>query len=423
MSGPAANLAIDGDRLWGTIMETARIGATPKGGICRLTLTDLDRQVRDWFRAACTAAGCTVTVDAMGNIFARRAGRDNSLKPIAIGSHLDTQPTGGKYDGIVGVLAGLEVLRTLNDHGVETNAPIEVIDWTNEEGSRFAPAMLSSGVFAGVFDTAYAYARQDRDGQGFGEALDRIGYKGDRPCGGHALGAHIELHIEQGPILEAEGKTIGVVTGVQGMRWYEVTLTGAESHAGSTPMPLRRDALLGAAHMIAAVNQVALAHAPDAVATVGLIESRPNSRNVVPGSVFFTIDLRHPDDGVLARMEAETDRALRAIAGAAGLGIAMERVWDSPAVRFDADCVAAVQRAADAAGHASRRIVSGAGHDSAYIARVAPTTMIFVPCEKGLSHNEAEHAEKSDVVAGADVLLRAVLDIDQRFAERAVRAG
>ncbi len=311
---PAGNIAIDGDRMWATIMETAQIGATPKGGICRLTLTDLDRQVRDWFRAACEAAGCVITVDDMGNIFARRAGRDPTLPPIAIGSHLDTQPTGGKYDGIIGVLTGLEVLRTLNDQGYETNAPIEVIDWTNEEGSRFAPAMLSSGVFAGVFDTAYAYAREDREGKQFGAELTRIGYQGDVPCGSHALGAHFELHIEQGPILEAEQKTIGVVTGVQGMRWYEVNVTGMEGHAGATPMKLRRDALVGASRMVAAINRIGWDHAPDAVATVGLLESRPNSRNVVPGSVFFTIDLRHPSDAGVAAMEAETRQTLERIA-------------------------------------------------------------------------------------------------------------
>jgi beta-ureidopropionase / N-carbamoyl-L-amino-acid hydrolase len=423
MGGPTGNIAIDGDRMWASIMETAQIGATPKGGICRLTLTDLDRQVRDWFRTACEAAGCSVMVDDMGNIFARRPGRDPSLPPIAIGSHLDTQPTGGKYDGIIGVLAGLEVLRTLNDQGYETNAPIEVIDWTNEEGSRFAPAMLSSGVFAGVFDTNYAYTREDREGRRFGEELTRIGYKGDVPCGSHALGAHFELHIEQGPILEAEARTIGVVTGVQGMRWYEVTVIGTESHAGSTPMKLRRDALLGASRMVAEVNQTGWDHAPDAVATVGLIESRPNSRNVVPGSVFFTIDLRHPKDDVVAAMEAEMMRRLRGIADDSGLEVTIDRVWDSPAVRFDPACIESVRSAAKASGYASRDIVSGAGHDSAYIARVAPTTMVFVPCEKGLSHNEAEHAEKSDVVAGANVLLRAVLETDQRLAERAGRAG
>lgn len=413
---PQANLSVNSDRLWDTIVETAAIGATPKGGICRLALSEEDRQVRDWFHAACTAAGCTVAVDALGNMFARRAGRDATLPPIAIGSHLDTQPTGGKYDGIIGVLAGLEVLRSLDDAGYQTNAPIELINWTNEEGARFAPAMLASGVFAGVFTADYAYGRQDRAGVSFGAALDGIGYRGTAPIG-HALSAHFELHIEQGPILEAEGRTIGVVTGVQSIRWYEATLVGMDGHAGATPMRLRRDALLGAARMIAAVNKVAMAHAPDAVGTVGMIESRPNSRNVVPGEVFFTIDLRHPDDAVVAAMDREMREAVADIAAADGLELSLTQTWESPAVHFDAGCVAAVRQAAEDLGYASRDLVSGAGHDSAYIARVAPTTMIFVPCAGGLSHNEAESAAQADVAAGANVLLRAVLETDRRLGE------
>lgn len=398
-------------------MGTAKIGATPKGGICRLTLTDLDREVREWFRAACEQAGCTVSVDELGNMFARRPGRDGSLPPIAVGSHLDTQPTGGKFDGVVGVLSGIEVLRTLNDAGFETTAPIEVINWTNEEGSRFAPAMLASGVFARVFSREYAYSRQDREGKTFGDELTRIGFRGDLSCGSHSLSAHFELHIEQGPILEAEGKTIGIVTGVQGMRWYEVNVAGRESHAGSTPMPMRHDALVGAARMIEAVNAIGGAH-PDAVATVGLIESRPNSRNVVPGSVFFTIDFRHPDDAILAVMEAEAETALRRIADASKVEVAIERVWDSPAVRFHPDCIAAVRRGVEARGFPAREIVSGAGHDSVYVARVAPTSMIFIPCEGGLSHNEAERTDPEQVAAGAQVLLHAVLDMDRQVAER-----
>jgi N-carbamoyl-L-amino-acid hydrolase len=412
----ATNLRIDADRLWDSIMETAQIGATPKGGSKRLTLTDLDRQVRDWFVAACKSAGCTVQVDELGNIFARRPGRDNSLPPIAIGSHLDTQPTGGKYDGIIGVLAGLEVLRTLNDAGYETNAPIEVIDWTNEEGSRFAPAMLSSGVFAGAFDKQYAYDRTDREGLRFGDELERIGYKGDIPVGDHKLAAFFELHIEQGPILEAEEKTIGIVTGVQGMRWYEVTVTGRDSHAGSTPMALRSDALLGAARMIDVVNAAALAHAPNAVATVGLIEARPNSRNVIPGEVFFTVDLRHPDDAVVIAMEELVRDGIADAAELSGVTAVVEQVWDSPAVHFDPGCIDAVRQAAAAQSYPSREITSGAGHDAAYIARVAPTTMIFVPCEKGISHNEAEKTEPEQVAAGANVLLHAVLATDARLA-------
>ncbi len=409
------NLAIDPFRLWDSIMQTARIGGTAKGGINRLTLTDQDRQVRDWFRAAAEAAGCVVRIDSMGNMFARRPGRDDARAPIAIGSHLDTQPTGGKFDGVIGVLAGLEVIRALNDAGHETEAPIEVINWTNEEGSRFAPAMLCSGVFAGVFTEEYANGREDRDGKNFGDELDRIGYRGDIPCGAHKLAAHFELHIEQGPILEDEGKTIGIVTGVQSIRWYEVTVAGRDSHAGSTPMRLRRDALVAAARMVLAVQEVALAHAPDAVGTVGLIESRPNSRNVVPGEVFFTIDLRHPDDAVVEAMQAAIDAALGEIAGTMRVTLSMQCIWTSPAVHFDADCIAAVRNGAAAAGFAAREIVSGAGHDSAYIARVAPTTMIFVPCAGGLSHNEEESAERSDVAAGANVLLRAVIETDRRL--------
>jgi N-carbamoyl-L-amino-acid hydrolase len=410
----SGNLSVNGDRLWDSILETARIGGTGKGGICRLTLTDEDRAVRDWFVQACRDAGCSVTVDEMGNIFARRPGRDDSLPPIAIGSHLDTQPTGGKFDGVIGVLAGLEALRTLNDAGIQTNAPIEVIDWTNEEGSRFAPSMLASGVFAGVFPVAEAHARQDRQGLRLGDELARIGYRGEAPCGGRRLAAHFELHIEQGPILEAEEKTIGIVTGVQAIRWYELTVTGRESHAGTTPIPRRQDALLAAARMVVAVRAAALAAGPDAVSTVGLLECRPNSRNVVPGSVFLTVDLRHPDDAQLAALEARVEAACREIAAADGVALDFACIWASPAVHFDPACIAAVEAAAAARNLPARRIVSGAGHDSAYIARVAPTTMIFVPCAGGLSHNEAESATQSDITAGANVLLAAILATDSK---------
>ena len=295
------NLRIDPQRLWDQLMETAQFGATAKGGIKRLTLTDDDRQVRDWFKAQCEALGCAVTVDEVGNMFARRPGRNDALPPIAMGSHLDTQPTGGKFDGVLGVLGALEALRTLVTVGYETNAPIELVNWTNEEGSRFAPAMLCSGVFAGVFTSDYAASREDRDGKRFGDELERIGYRGDEPAGGHRLGALFELHIEQGPILEAEAKVIGVVQGVQGMRWYEVTVTGQDAHTGATPMHLRKNALLGAARMVEGIHQIALAHAPAAVGTVGLVEVKPNSRNVVPGEVFFAVDFRHPEEAVPTR--------------------------------------------------------------------------------------------------------------------------
>ncbi len=408
------NLTINPQRLWDSLMETARIGGTPKGGVCRLTLTDLDREVRDWFRAQCEALGCTVTVDQVGNMFAVRPGRRDDLAPIAIGSHLDTQPTGGKFDGILGVMGGLEVMRSLHDLGYETNAPLMLVNWTNEEGSRFAPAMLGSGVHAGVFDRAYADSREDRAGTTFAQAIEAIGYRGEAEPGSVSIGAMFELHIEQGPILEAEERAIGVVTGVQGMRWYEVEIAGREAHTGSTPMRLRADALLGAARVVEAVNATALAFSPDAVGTVGLIEARPNSRNVIPGHVFLTVDLRHPDDASLEAMERRLGEALPGIARASGLEIAFKKVWDSPAVRFDPDCIAAVRAGVERAGLPARDMVSGAGHDAAYIARVAPTTMIFVPCAGGLSHNEAESTSFDECAAGAQVLLNAVLAYDAR---------
>jgi N-carbamoyl-L-amino-acid hydrolase len=410
------NLAINAERLWGEIMETAAIGGTPKGGVCRLTLTELDRQVRDWFKARAEQLGCHVTVDDMGAMFARRDGTAN-VPPIAFGSHLDTQPTGGKFDGVLGTLAALEALRTLVEAGYETYAPIEVVNWTNEEGSRFAPAMVSSGVFAKVLEKDWAQSRQDRDGMTFAAALDAIGYRGQERCGEHPLSAFFELHIEQGPILEAEGKDIGVVTGVQAMRWYEVTVTGQDTHTGTTPMHLRKNALLGAARLIDAVDAIGRKHAPG-VATVGRIENRPNSPNVVPGEVFFMVDLRHPDGRALDAMEADFRAALPAICEPLGLGVIMQRIWDQPELRFDADCVAAVRRAAELSGYSSRDIVSGAGHDAAYVSRVAPAAMIFVPCHGGISHNEAEFSSKEQCAKGAQVLLQAVLDYDRMLAER-----
>ena len=297
------NLNIDGDRLWESLMELAQIGATEKGGVCRLALTDLDREGRDLFIRWCEAAGCTVSVDRVGNVFARRPGRDESRPPVMTGSHLDSQPTGGKFDGAYGVLAGLEVIRTLNDLEIETDAPVEVVAWTNEEGSRFSPPMMGSGAFAGVFSEAEMLARPDNvTGDLLGDELKRIGYDGAAPVGGREIGAYFEAHIEQGPILENEEKTIGVVTGAQGQHWYEITVTGQEAHAGPTPMPLRKDALVAAARMIDAVNRLGHAFPPNACATVGFVDSSPNSRNTIPGKVFFTVDLRHPDDDTLAAM-------------------------------------------------------------------------------------------------------------------------
>jgi N-carbamoyl-L-amino-acid hydrolase len=406
------NLKIDSERLWDMLTTTAEFGGTPRGGVCRLTLTDDDKRVRDWFVAETTALGCTVTVDEVGNLFARRPGKNPNLAPIALGSHLDTQPTGGRFDGILGVIGAVEVLKTLAASGYETNAPIEVVSWTNEEGSRFAPAMLASGVFAGVFTRDYADAREDRKGLRFGDELERIGYRGSEKAGDHPLTAYFELHIEQGPILEDEAKTIGVLTGVQGMRWYEVTVTGQDAHTGATPMRLRKNALLGTARMIEAIDAIALRHAPDAVGTVGLVEVRPNSRNVVPGEVFFTVDFRHPDEGALEEMEAEFREALAEILPALKLDWEERMIWNSPAVRFAPQLIACVDHAADKNGFSKRRMVSGAGHDAVYLARVAPTTMIFVPCAGGLSHNELESTSKAECAAGAQVLLDAVLEFD-----------
>jgi beta-ureidopropionase / N-carbamoyl-L-amino-acid hydrolase len=414
-----ANLRIDADRLWDTLMETARFGATPAGGINRLTLTDEDAAVRSWLRDAAEAAGCTVTVDGLGNMFARRRGRDDSLPPIAIGSHLDTQPTGGKFDGVLGVLAGLEVLRTLNDSGIETNAPIEVVNWTNEEGSRFAPGMIASAAFAGVVTPDYVLALRDREGKTFGEELDRIGWRGDVAVGGRKLAAHFELHIEQGPVLEAEGKAIGIVTGIQALRWFDVTVTGRESHAGTTPMSVRHDALAATAEMMLAIERAAKIITPG-VATVGMIENKPNSRNVIPGSVFFSIDLRHPDEVAVEMLETEIRADLGKIATERGVAVAIDRIMANPAVHFDPACIEAVRQAAAARDYEAREITSGASHDSASISTIAPTTMIFVPSKDGLSHNEAEYTSKPDCAAGADVLLQAVLAYDQGLANKSV---
>jgi len=410
-------LQIDAQRLWDTLMETAKIGATAKGGICRLTLTDLDRQVRDWLKAQCEALGCAVSVDEVGNMFARRPGKNPQLPPVAMGSHLDTQPTGGKFDGPLGVLAALEALRTLHDHDRATNAAIELVNWTNEEGARFAPAMLASGVFAGVFTPDYAYARTDRAGKTFGEELARIGYRGPEKAGARKFAGMFELHIEQGPILEHDNRMIGIVQGAQGVRWYDVTITGEEAHAGAMPMKLRKNALVGAARMIERIDAIAR-DIPDAVGTVGLIESKPNSRNVIPGDVFFTVDFRHPDDKRLDFMEMQLKEALAEVLPPLQLTYRENRIWASPPVHFSPDLIDCVRAAVESAGFSCRDIVSGAGHDSVYISRVAPTTMIFVPSRGGISHNEAEWTSFEQCAAGAQVLLNAVLEYDRRLGER-----
>nr|WP_314528216.1 Zn-dependent hydrolase [uncultured Pseudomonas sp.] len=400
---------VSGERLWASLMEMAQIGATEKGGVSRLALTDEDRRGRDLFVQWCEAAGCSIRVDAMGNIFARRAGRFDDLAPVMTGSHGDSQPFGGKYDGIYGVLAGVEVLRTLNDLGIETDRPIEVVNWTNEEGSRFAPAMISSGVYAGVFDLEYGLSREDKAGVTIGQALQQIGYAGTESVGGQAIHAAFELHIEQGPILEAQGITIGVVTGAQGQRWYEVELSGRSAHAGTTPMDHRLDALLGFARVVEAVNGLGLEQGAEGRATVGMANIFPNSRNVVPGRVFFSVEFRHPDEAVLARQDQQLRDAVAQIADGIGLQHSVKQIFQYAPIAFDAGCVEVVRASAQALGYSHRPMISGAGHDACYLNRVAPTAMIFVPCVDGLSHNEAEDISLEWSTAGADVLLQAML--------------
>ena len=404
------NLVIDAERLWGELMETAAIGGTPKGGICRLTLTDLDRQVREWFKARCEALGCTVTVDDMGAMFARRPGQRNDIPPIAMGSHLDTQPTGGKFDGVLGVLGALEALRTLVQAGYETYAPIEVINWTNEEGSRFAPAMVASGVFAGAFTRDWAVAREDREGVAFGAALDAIGYRGAESCGKHRLSAFFELHIEQGPILEDEDIDIGVVTHGQGLKWLQVTLTGREAHTGSTPMPKRRNAGLGMARVTELVHEVAMDYQPDAVGAIGHMEVYPNSRNIIAGRTVFTIDIRSPEKDVLDAMDGRIREGIATICEALDIKFEIEQVGHFDPVTFDTGCVKAIRDAAERLGYSHRNIVSGAGHDACWINRVAPTAMVMCPCVDGLSHNEAEEIFPEWAAAGCDVLFHAVVE-------------
>jgi N-carbamoyl-L-amino-acid hydrolase len=404
-----AGLRVDGARLWDSLMALARIGATPKGGVRRLALSELDGQGRDLFVRWCREAGLEVSVDGVGNIFARRAGRDAARAPVMSGSHLDTQPSGGKFDGCYGVLAALEVVRTLNDAGLATEAPIEVAVWTNEEGTRFLPTMGGSGAFAGVHGVEYLLAQQDVDGISAGAALDRIGYRGAAPVGGRPVGAYFEAHIEQGPVLEDEGITIGVVTGALGQRWFNVNVIGMDAHAGPTPMHLRRDAMLASARLVQAVNRIALA-TPDSRGTVGMMQVKPNSRNVIPGHVFFSVDFRSATADGLEAMERALRQDAATVAREQRVEITIERAVEFPPSRFDAACVDAVRSGAAALGLSARDIVSGAAHDAVYIARVAPTGMIFVPCEGGISHNEIENARPEHLEAGCNVLLHAMLE-------------
>jgi N-carbamoyl-L-amino-acid hydrolase len=405
----ADTIRADEDRLWGSLMEMGRIGATPGGGVGRIALTELDRQARDLFVSWCEQSGCAVRVDPMGNIFARRAGSDPTLAPVMTGSHLDTQPLGGRFDGIFGVLAGLEAVRALNDAGVTTRAPIDVVVWTDEEGVRFS-GMLASGVFAGVYDLDDALARTDPQGITMAAALEAIGYAGSAPIGDNPPAAFFEAHIEQGPILEAEEKTVGVVMGAQGQRCFHVTVTGEEGHAGTLPMALRRDALLGAARMVDAVNAVAFRHDPHPVITVGSMDVRPNSPNTIPGQTRFSIDSRHPDNDVLLTVEREMRDACAAIAAAADLAINFDLVSERTSVSFDEGCVRSIRDAAGRLSISHRDIYSGAGHDACNLALAAPTGMIFVPCERGISHNEQENARPEDLADGCSVLIHVLME-------------
>ena len=410
MAAPGENLRINGDRLWDSIHELARIGPGVAGGNNRQTVTDEDAEGRALFQNWCDAAGMTMGLDQMGTMFARRDGTDPDALPVYVGSHLDTQPTGGRYDGILGVLGGLEIIRTLNDLNIRTKHPIVVTNWTNEEGTRYAPAMLASGVFAGIHTQDWAYDRTDADGLRFGDELQRIGWRGDEQVGARKMHAFFELHIEQGPILEAAGVDIGVVTHGQGLSWTQVTVTGKDSHTGSTPMPMRKNAGLAMARILEKVEEIALSHAPDAVGAAGHIDVFPNSRNVIPGKAVFTIDFRSPNLAVIQDMEARLKTDAKAITDTMGMSVEFEKVGGFDPVTFDETCVTAVRNAAERLGYSHQNIISGAGHDACWINRVAPTAMIMCPCVDGLSHNEAEEISKEWSTAGAEVLFHAVIE-------------
>ena len=410
MAAQGENLRINGDRLWDSLMEMAKIGPGVAGGNNRQTLTDEDSEGRALFQSWCEAAGCEMGLDQMGNMFARREGSDPDALPVYVGSHLDTQPTGGKYDGILGVLGGLEILRSLNDMSIKTRHPIVVTNFTNEEGTRYAPAMLSSGVFAGVHDQEWAYQRVDADGKAFGDELKRIGWCGDEEVGARKMHAFFELHIEQGPILEADGIDVGVVTHGQGLSWTQVTIIGNDAHTGSTPMPMRKNAGLGMAKVLSLVDEIAWSHKPHAVGAAGHIDVYPNSRNVIPGKVVFTVDFRSPDLSVIQDMERRLHANAKTICDDLGLVIEFEKVGGFDPVTFDERCVSAVRDAAERLGYSHRNIISGAGHDACWINKVAPTAMIMCPCVDGLSHNEAENISKEWSTAGAEVLFHAVVE-------------
>ncbi|MDE2853705.1 MAG: Zn-dependent hydrolase [Chloroflexota bacterium] len=407
------NLRINGQRLWDSIMEMAKIGATANGGSHRLTLSDEDKIGRDLFASWCGEAGLSLTVDEMGDMFARRAGASNERAPVGMGSHLDTQPFGGKFDGVFGVLAGLEVIRTLNERNIRTTTPLAVMNWTNEEGARFAPAMLASGVYGGVFDLDWAHARAAVDtGASLLDELKRIGYHGALPVHQQEFSAFFECHIEQGPILDSEGIAVGVVNAAQGFRWYDIALEGFASHSGSTPMVGRRNALLGMAKVVQAVDDIAREHAPLARGTVGgQVEVAPGSRNIIPGRADFTVDMRHPSAETLANMDAALRAVCDEVAADIGLELSLEQISYTEPVAFDEGCVAALQSACERLGASHRTVTSGAGHDACYVAERCPTAMLFAPCKDGISHHESESAEAEDLEAVCNVLLHAVLDV------------
>ena len=406
----ASNLKINGDRLWESILEMAKIGPGIAGGNNRQTLTDEDAKGRALFQKWCNESNLSMGIDKMGTMFARREGSDPNLLPVYVGSHLDTQPTGGKFDGILGVIGGLELIRTLDDMGIKTKHPIVLVNWTNEEGTRFAPPMMASGVFAGVHTLDWAYAKEDADGKKFGDELKRIGWIGDEEVGNRKMKAFFELHIEQGPILESEGKDIGVVSRGQGLNWLQVKLTGRESHTGSTPMPMRKNAGLGMAKITNLVHEIAMSHQPDAVGAVGHCDVYPNSRNIIPGKVVFTIDFRSPSFDTQDDMEKRLHEGAKEICNTLDLQLEIEKVGHFDPVTFDEGCVSTIRRAAERLGYSHRDIISGAGHDACWINKVAPTAMVMCPCIDGLSHNEAEDISQDWAVAGSNVLFHAVLE-------------
>jgi len=407
MSG--TNQRIDGKRLWDSLMAMAEIGATPKGGVKRLTLSDVDKTGRDTFKGWCEALGLTVRVDAIGNMFARREGRDPNRLPVLMGSHLDSQPTGGKFDGALGVIAGLEVIRTLHDLNIVTEAPIELVNWTDEEGSRFGHSLMGSGVWAGIYTLDKAYGLKDIEGVSVSEALDQIGYKGAHAAKPFPADAYFELHIEQGPILEREGKQVGIVTGAQAQVWYDAVITGRDSHAGTTPPSLRRDALVAAARVVTLVDELMRARGEDGRGTVGFLQIPQASRNVVPGEVRFSVEFRHPDDAQIQGLAATFPGQAKTLVEATGCSLDLTELFLIPAQPFDPSCVELVRQATKRLGFSAREIISGAGHDAVYVARSVPTAMIFTPCKDGLSHNEAESILPEEAEAGCQVLFEAVV--------------